>query len=395
MKSSAQRSLHVCMLAYANYFTDARIKNYVDALLDANAFVDVIALGRSRSTTENGSLWIKTCLSKHWGRGVTRYVLVQVLFLVEAFYWMFVRSFRHKYQVIHVHNIPDVLVLAALPFRLVGSKIILDIHDTMPEAFATKFDHGVDSPQTKLLVFEERLSAWSAQRVITTNSLQKEVLVRHGLPAEKIEIILNVGNTKIFKPRTVHTGTGDLWLGYHGTIAKRLGLLLILEALRQVKEECPRMRFLCIGEGDDLGAMLSFIEENGLKDVVMPHEFVEVEKLPEMLQCVDVGMIGNLRETELKRSYMLPVKMLEYAAMGIPTVAPRLKVIQAYFSDAVTFYYEPDDPESLANTLQSIYENRSLIRSKANHLEEFNSKYNWKEIGQKYLNLLTELVHPK
>ena len=36
----------VCIIAYANYYTDARIKNYVEALVKSGYAVDIFALGR-------------------------------------------------------------------------------------------------------------------------------------------------------------------------------------------------------------------------------------------------------------------------------------------------------------------------------------------------------------
>ena len=94
---------------------------------------------------------------------------------------------------------------------------------------------------------EEQLSAWFADQVITTNELHKVVLATHGVPPQKIEIVLNVGNDRIFFPRTNRQKNDGLTLVYHGTVAERLGLDIILEAMEICKKKCPDLVFILIG----------------------------------------------------------------------------------------------------------------------------------------------------
>ncbi|MDQ3776794.1 MAG: glycosyltransferase [Pseudomonadota bacterium] len=384
--------LRVAMVAYANYFTDARIKNYVDALLDAGASVDVFALGKEVGSYSDGNLFVNNVRTKYWGSSALGYIVGQLSFLVQATWRLLMRSFAGRYDIIHAHNMPNILALTGLPFKVLGTKVILDVHDTMPEAYATKFGYSLDSLATRILVGEEVLSAACADKVITTNIMHKEVLIGHGIPANKIAQILNVGNRKIFKPRPYRAHGHELWLGYHGTIARRLGVFLIVDALSFIKEACPGVRFLCVGEGDDLAAMKQRAEEKRVTDMVEWKPFVAVEKLPEVLNKVDVGVIGNQRDTELKRNYMLPVKMLEYAAMEIPTVGPRLQILERYFNDTSAFFYEPDDASALANAIRAIYNNRSLITARIDGLRKFNAEYNWDIMAERYLTMINEVV---
>ena len=52
---------------------------------------------------------------------------------------------KRKYDLVHVHNVPDFLVFSAWLPKLAGTKIILDIHDILPEFFANKFRKPEDS----------------------------------------------------------------------------------------------------------------------------------------------------------------------------------------------------------------------------------------------------------
>lgn len=294
-----------------------------------------------------------------------------------------------------MHNIPNFLVFTALIPRLGGAKVILDIHDTMPEAYATKFELPLDHPLIGLFRWEERLSAWFAHQVITTNELHREVLCSHGIPKNKIEVILNVGNERLFHPFEHGEQHDGLTLVYHGTIAERLGIDLILKALSVTSKECSGISLLLIGEGDFLSAIKTLVKEFGLTDKVQIMGFVPVEELPIYLARADVGVVGNRKYTEEKQNYMLPVKMLEYAAMEIPTIAPRLKIIEYYFDDSNAILYEPDSAEDLARCVRDVYKHRDRLENLRDGLRHFNAHHNWKGMEQKYLNLVSELTRSR
>jgi glycosyltransferase involved in cell wall biosynthesis len=392
VRMKTNRPLRVAMVAYASYFTDARIKNYVDALLDAGASVDVFALGKAPGKHTKGRLYVNNLGRKYPGTSTMAYLAVVSIFMAKAAWHLFLRALGGRYDVIHVHNMPDFLSLVGLPFKVFGTKVILDIHDTMPEAYATKGGYELQSLPIRLLVAEQTVSAACADKIITTNSLHKEVLSGHGIPDRKIALIYNVGNHKIFKPKSCQINGQELWLGYHGTIATRLGVLLVVDALSVVKSSCPGVRLLCVGGGDALEAMKQRAAEQDVTHMIEWQSFVDVEALPEVLQRVQIGIVGNLQATERKKNYMLPVKMLEYAAMEIPTIAPRLRILQRYFDDTSAIFYEPDDPEDLANTIRMLYNDRSLIAIRIDGLRKFNAEYNWDKMAKRYLHIVEELT---
>ena len=79
------------------------------------------------------------------------------------------RARRQRYDLIHVHNIPDFLVFAAWYPKLTGSKVILDIHDIVPEFFESKFSVSDRSLLVRALRLVEKISAAFADHVILSN----------------------------------------------------------------------------------------------------------------------------------------------------------------------------------------------------------------------------------
>src|SRR5215831_195300 len=162
------RPLRVAMVAYASYFTDARIKNYVDALLDVDASVDVFALGKVLGKHTEGRLHVNTLGRKYTGASSIAYFAVLMIFMAKTAWYLCLSALGGRYDIIHVHNMPDFLSLVGLPFKLFGTKVILDVHDTMFEAYATKCGYELNSLPIRLLVAEQAVSAACTDKVITT-----------------------------------------------------------------------------------------------------------------------------------------------------------------------------------------------------------------------------------
>ena len=249
------------------------------------------------------------------------------------------------------HNIPDFLVLAGLVPRLAGRKVVLDVHDSVPETFAAKFPSTTHVRKAPFL--EERLSALIAHKVICVNQPQRETLVARGIPDSKTFISMNVPDPRIFNHVDLTARTseaGRLNLVYHGTMAHRLGVDLLIQAVALVKERIPAVQLHLWGRGDDLPAFQTLAQDLNLEKQVLFNPLgYPLEEIPNRLRTMDIGVVGNRRSAAC--DLMLPVKLLEYVSLGIPTIAPRLKTIQHYFSEEMVTYYEPERVESLADAV--------------------------------------------
>ena len=92
---------------------------------------------------------------------------------------------RERFALVQVHSLPDFLVFAALPLRLVGVPVLLDLHEAMPEFFRSRFPGASNPIVHRLLMLQERLSVAASTAVITVNPAMRDRLVRLGVPAEK------------------------------------------------------------------------------------------------------------------------------------------------------------------------------------------------------------------
>lgn len=103
--------------------------------------VEVICLRRAgeRRHERIGTVQVRRLSLAHHRAGPLRYLYEYGVFLVLAGLLVSLRHLRSRYDLVQVHSMPDGLVLAALLPRLMGTPVILDLHECVPEFFATKF----------------------------------------------------------------------------------------------------------------------------------------------------------------------------------------------------------------------------------------------------------------
>src|SRR5947207_15576037 len=77
--------------------------------------------------------------------GKLAYVGQYSAFILISFVYLTIRPLRKRYDFIHVHKMPNVLVFAAAAAKARGSKLILDLHDPMPELMQTIFKLSPES----------------------------------------------------------------------------------------------------------------------------------------------------------------------------------------------------------------------------------------------------------
>src|SRR6185436_18957868 len=135
------------------------------------------------------------------------------------------------------------------------------------------------------------------------------------------------------------------------------------------------------GRGDDLPAFQQLAKEIGVDDIIdfQPKGY-PLGELPERLAPMHLGLVGNRRTAA--GDLMLPVKLMEYVALGIPVVVPRLRTIQHYFGDDKVSYFEPEDDASLADAICRLHADGEARYRQASAAARFLDEYGWDKQGE-------------
>jgi glycosyltransferase involved in cell wall biosynthesis len=374
------------MVAYAQYISDARIKTYVRALENQGYRVDVIALGSEGESREeklrSGSVY--RVMEKYQGGNILLYALSYLRFFLKTFFFLFGRS----YNVVHVHNMPNVLIFACLMQKMFGARLILDVHDLMTVNYAAKFNGGEDGFGIKLLKLEQRISASLADCVLCADDNQREYLIEHcGIPAHRVSVMMNLPNLVMSGPAGSERADGTFRLVYHGTIAHRLGVDLIIRAVALAARRIP-VELWIYGAGDYLDEVVALASELGVENIVhFSRRFFPVEDIPRLVSGMNAGIIGNRRNTACEK-YMLPVKLLEYVHLALPVIAPRLNIIRRYFDESMVEFFEPEDIQGMAQRIVALWKDPERRAQLVANARRFYDAHNMEEQSRRYLNVI-------
>ena len=169
--------MNYCIIAYTNYKTDYRVRRYAEALSKSGNGVDVISLKGNHITNQtvlNGVNVYAIQSRKFNERKPNSYLFNILKFYMKGSVLLSLLHLKRKYKVIHINNVPDFLVFMAVIPKLLGTRIILDIHDILPEFYSQKFNIGFDTIIPKILRFIEKLSIRFSDHVIVANDLWRK-----------------------------------------------------------------------------------------------------------------------------------------------------------------------------------------------------------------------------
>ena len=391
---SNRKPLKICMLAYSFYETDARIKQYATALVERGDIVDVIALrrqGQPARSVLNGVNVIRIQTRKINERGPLTYLFRIIRFLLLAAAFIARRHFSRHYQLIHVHSVPDFLVFAAIIPKLLGTPVVLDIHDVLPEFYASKFHVAHDSFMFRRLVLAERWSIAFANHTIVANHLWCERVARRcGMP-QKCSPIRNYPPLALFNPGIRSRGDGKFLITYPGSLNWHQGVDVAITAFAKIKDQMPDAEFHIYGEGPAKASLIRLADSLGLGTRVIFHPLLPTEQIVQVMADTDLA-VEPKRSSSQFGNEALSMKIFEFMAVGVPLVVSRTRIHQYYYSDTLVKYYDSDDDEELASKIVLLRKNAELRQEQVTNALKYVEAHSWGVEKHQYLGIVDSLV---
>lgn len=355
-------SVRVLLLVENNtYPFDFRVRREAQTLRDAGYQVTIIA---PRDTAQ---LWIEDIegISVYrfpappGGVGVLGYAFefgysTFVMLLLTA--WVAVRK---GVDVIHAANPPDTLSVIGIIFKLFGKQFVFDQHDLAPETYLSRFAQPRKNMIYRILCFMERFSYVTADAVIVTNESYKQVAIkRGGKDPDKVFIVRNGPplTYKLLESDPDLTRRADYLIGYIGTIGPQDGVDYWLRAIREMVYTLGRSDFLAIiiGSGDAFPIVQALAKELQIEDYVLfTGRLSELESrkyLSAVNVCVQPDPLSPLNDKSTMN------KLMEYMALGKPTVAFDLVETRFSAQDAA-LYVKPNDETEFAERVYWLLDN--------------------------------------
>jgi glycosyltransferase involved in cell wall biosynthesis len=389
----------VAVLVHAYYEEDSRVRREAEALVRWGLPVDVFALrrpGEASTGVLDGVTIHRLDVRRHQGAGIAVYIREYLDFFVRATFALARAHRTRRFALVHVNTLPDFLVFAALPLKLAGVPVLLDLHESMPEFFRARFPRRASPFAHGLLRLQERASIAAADAVVTVNDALRDRLVALGTPAAKVTVILNAPDLALFDP-SAHPARsfmadGVLRLVYAGALTPTYEVDVAIEALARLAEARPSLSAVLeiYGRGDADAALRSRAVELGVADRVRFHGRIPLELVPGAIAGADIGLAPT-RQTEFT-DFSLSTKLFEYAAMGKPAVASALPTVARYFGPETISTYRPGDARDLARVVLALVEDPTARTARVAATAARAGELGWDGEARRYRALVERLA---
>lgn len=360
LRTGAPFRARVLMVVENNgYPTDTRVRVEALALTDAGYDVTVIAPNpdhRPRAETIDG-VHVRRYPPPPEGAGLLAY-LREYLFATVASLVMVLRALVGQgFDVIHLHNPPDTLWVAALPAKLVGKRVIFDHHDLAPEMYDAIYGPRAAGIVRRMLLLLERITFRLADHVISTNESYREIaMVRGGVPSRHITVVRNgpdLERVRLVEPDAELRARAGTIVGYVGLMARQDGVDRLLHAVRHLVYALGErdVLFVLIGYGDQLNELRRLAAELEIEPWVWFTGNISDEELFRYLSTADLCVTPDPLTPFTTRSTF--IKVMEYMALGKPIVAFDLRENRASAGDAAV-YVPGNDSAAFAQAIADL-----------------------------------------
>jgi glycosyltransferase involved in cell wall biosynthesis len=385
----------ICMVAYSGYETDGRIRRYAEALARRGDMVDVIALegfqNKGKVSTLNGVTIYHIQRRDHNETGHWSYVSRLLRFLFKSSVVLTRLHARNRYDVVHIHNMPDFLVFAAWYPKMTGARLILDIHDIVPELFANKFKTGLKQFYVTGLRLVEKLCCRFVDHVIVSNHLWVEKLVARSVRPAQCSVVVNLPDPEVFSRRQRTRQDGPFIVIFPGTFQWHQGLDIGIKAFAEFRKKVPNAEFHLYGAQDEklTNWLKDIARDLGLADVVKFCGIASLDAIPGIIANADLGIVPKRADSFGNEAYS--TKIMEFMSQGIPVVVSRTKIDSYYFDDETVRFFPSGDSAAMAEAMYEVASNPALRATLVRRGLEYVERNGWDRNKQEYFDLIDSL----
>jgi glycosyltransferase involved in cell wall biosynthesis len=111
--------------------------------------------------------------------------------------------------------------------------------------------------------------------------------------------------------------------------------------------------------------------------------------LPSLIDTADIGIVPY--RPDAFTDGILPTKLMEYVAMGLPVIAARTACIASYFDEDMVTFFPPGDDEALADCIRKLYDDPARRALMVEQSQAFLCLHNWDTESAAYVALVDRL----
>lgn len=392
--------MRVLMIAPTSFFSDygghIRILEEMRVLQAKGATVAVVTYYKGKDIP---GLDIRRTAALPWHTdyevGSSRHKIAFDVYL-SAQSWVEARRFRP--DIIHGHMHEGALIGGVLA-RLRGVPLVFDFQGSLT---AEMVDHRFIDPDGRIYPLIYRLERTITRRlpdaILTSSSQAAELLAdQFAVPCELIHALPDCAdidhfNPDRFPPPAAHPlrhrlglPDGVTLVGYLGLLTDYQGIPHLIEAAARLKQRDEQVHFLIMGF-PNVDKYENQARRSGVGDVMTFTGRIPFEKAPDYLAACDLAVAPKMSTTEGSG------KLLNYMAMGLPTVAYETAVNAEYLGEHGV-YVPLGDAVAFADAIAALAGDPARRAKLGQALRRrAATRFSWPAAGDKILSIYRQLT---
>ena len=293
-------------------------------------------------------------------------------------------------KIVHAHGHPYLTsLLAGKLAKFYGKPFVLTQHNTFID-----YNNFFDQVEriNDLTVDKETLK--EADKIIAVSNATKNYVVSLGAKASNVEVLHNGVDLKRFRPmpKVKEEMRRKLGIPQDAIVVltvRRLvyknGVDTLIDSANIAVKKNPKIVFLVVGKGPDMGSVQMQIEQLGIEQNLRLTGFVPDQDLHLYYNTADLFALPS------KSGEGLPLVALEAMSCGLPVIATNVGGISEIMEDDYGRLVPPNNPEALAKAILEFAETDfSLLKNELRAIVE--EKYGWDKNVERLMEIYQELI---
>jgi len=299
-------------------------------------------------------------------------------------FWLFAGfkiAVKIKPNIIHVHDLP-LMFLGLILARILGIKLIYDLHENYPATSELWKKKGILSPITrnkKLAEWYDRFSLRKSDSVIIVESEHKSWIEKNYQIFREMFIVSNTVDFDYYlnikhESSILERYRSNYIVSYIGIISVERNLEIALEALKLVREQISNLLFVIIGSGPDLDRIRTLAHTLEVEDKIEITGWVPFEETKTYIELSNIGLITRSKNDWANTT--TPHKLYQYMALGKPVISADADAIKRIVEETKCgVVFRSGNADDLARCIMEIYKNPDKYGK--NGKQAAKEKYNW------------------
>ncbi len=386
----------ILMLLQSEFPPDIRVEKEIKAL-SAEGFQVVLLCNRFSKAEPKDFSYGRVIRPSVWFGNVLANKILNfpLVFNPKFFFFLLRNALKEKPDFIHAHDLP------MLPFGVILKKImrrplIFDMHENYPAALkAYKKKNIVERivKNYKLALLLENILIKMTNMIIVVTSENRNRLLAHGVPEDKIRIVSNTVDLEQFtfeKNEAVDLKNykENFVLLYSGRVSLNRGLDTPIKALKFLIERIPTVKLVIIGTGPYLSALKILAAEEGVENFVDFLDWPGHEKIKSYIAMADICLIPQPSNDHADTT--VPHKLFEYMSQKRPVLASDAKPLKRILQETKAgMFFKSNDPEDFARKVVEMKNSQTDFGEQGRKMVE--EKYNWQNDAKVLIEIYKDL----